>query len=79
MRSIPYETRDGLTLRRPVMTQRQAEKVIDSLQGFCMACGKTQEDVEMDARKVACHSCAAQKVYGLPELLAMGLLMVKGS
>ena len=42
--------------------------------GFCLACGKAQSGVEPDARKYACESCGASKVYGAEELVIMGLV-----
>lgn len=44
--------------------------------GFCRACGETAFGVEPDARKYVCESCNAPQVYGLEELLIMGMLTV---
>ena len=39
--------------------------------GFCIACGKSTEGVEPDARKYLCHACLLPAVYGAEELLIM--------
>lgn len=41
-------------------------------EGFCLACGETQ-DAEPDARRYVCDSCGAPKVYGNEELVLMNL------
>ena len=42
-------------------------------EGFCLACGETQDGVEPDARRYVCESCGAAKVYGNEERALMGL------
>jgi hypothetical protein len=41
--------------------------------GFCLGCGAIANCVEPDARKYACQSCGALKVYGAEELVLMNL------
>jgi hypothetical protein len=74
-----YKTKTGAIQWRPVMGLRAAEKmVIDGDgKGFCLACGKTAHGVEPDAAKYTCESCNAPKVYGLEQLMLMGLLKIK--
>ena len=43
-------------------------------EGRCLACGDEAYGVEPDARQYECESCGEPKVYGLAELLMMGLL-----
>ena len=45
----------------------------ENQEGFCLACGETQDGVEPDARKYTCECCGAAKVYGAEELALMGL------
>ena len=72
-----YTTRTGAKQFRPVLTERQYRNAEDSYTGFCLACGKTRGECEPDARKYKCESCGAEKVYGIPELLVMGLAVIK--
>lgn len=51
-----------------------AEEVQDGSNGACLACGEIQCGVEPDARGHICESCGQPKVYGLEELLFMGLI-----
>lgn len=45
----------------------------DNAEGFCLACGETNDGIEPDARKYSCHCCQAPKVYGAENLLLMRL------
>lgn len=67
-----YQTKLGATQYRPVMTEQEYCQA-DSL-GFCLACGAEVYGVEPDARKYECEVCGSPKVYGIPELLLMGLV-----
>jgi hypothetical protein len=43
--------------------------------GGCLACGEiTYGGVEPDARKFECESCGAKQLYGLEELIVMGMI-----
>jgi hypothetical protein len=42
--------------------------------GFCLACGEEADGCEPDARQYECESCGERKVYGIEELLMMGLV-----
>ena len=42
-------------------------------EGFCVACGETQDGVEPDGRKYTCEHCGQPKVYGRDEIVLMGL------
>lgn len=44
--------------------------------GFCLACGRSKEGVEGDARKYECEGCGKSLVYGAEEIALMGY--VKG-
>lgn len=42
--------------------------------GYCTACGDEAYGVEPDARRYKCESCGERAVYGIEELLVMGLI-----
>ena len=42
-------------------------------QGFCLACGTVNDNIEPDARRYVCEYCNAPKVYGAEELALLGL------
>lgn len=77
MKKVQYLARNGRQQWRPVFDREFEMLASESMQGFCLACGEEVEGVEPDARKYECESCGEAKVYGLEELLLMGL--VKGS
>jgi hypothetical protein len=74
MQSKPYTTRKGVQQFRPVITESEYAEASEDNQGFCLRCGEEAFGVEPDARRYVCKSCGAEKVYGLQELLLMGLL-----
>jgi Zn finger protein HypA/HybF involved in hydrogenase expression len=51
--------------------------MFDSGSGWCLHCGEEVNGVEPDARKYTCESCGHPKVYGIEELLMMGLVSIK--
>ncbi len=73
MKKVQYTTRDGKTQWRPIMNKHYENLMSERYQGFCLACGNSQEGCEPDARKYKCESCGQPKVYGLEELVMMGL------
>ena len=46
----------------------------DNYEGRCVACGAEAYGVEPDAREYTCEECEKPRVYGLEELLMMGLV-----
>ena len=50
------------------------DEMADGLMGFCLGCGAEVMGVEPDARRYECESCGKTKVYGLEELLMMGVI-----
>lgn len=68
----PYTARNGATQYKPSLAQ--VERMVESQQGWCLACGHKQAGVEPDARGYRCESCGANKVYGAEELALMGLV-----
>lgn len=50
-------------------------QLADGLNGGCLFCGEvTEGGVEPDARCYECENCGKKGVYGLEELLLMGML-----
>lgn len=81
MTAEKYTTKKGRTLYRPVLSLAEAEvTMLDrGPAGFCLACGlEVESGVEPDARKYPCESCGEPMVYGLEELLLMGVALVDG-
>lgn len=42
--------------------------------GYCIKCGDEASGVEPDARRYICESCGERDVYGVEELLVMGII-----
>ena len=76
MKRQAYVTRTGVRQFKPVLSESTYHRAEDDMTGFCLACGPTQGGCEPDARKYQCESCEAPKVYGIPELLIMGLAVI---
>lgn len=74
MTSKSYQTRAGVTQCQPVLSE--AEFLHHDYLGFCLACGDYADSIEPDARRLRCETCGQRKVYGLPELLIMALLVL---
>jgi hypothetical protein len=75
MRKQAYRAKSGQQRYRPIITER--ELYGDESLGFCLDCGKTAYEVEPDARQYLCESCKKPYVYGLEELVLMGVAIVK--
>lgn len=63
-----YTTKTGKKQYKPSLELLQQ---LDG-EGFCLACGSTQE-AEPDAQRYTCEACGQAKVYGNEELALMGL------
>lgn len=74
MDKVKYTTRSGAVQYRPVMSEADYAQESEDGGGFCLSCGDYCGGVEPDARRYTCESCAAPKVFGLEQLLMMGLL-----
>ncbi len=78
------ETVEEMTARREVagIARKNRQKrisctsddIAEGSMGACLACGEMADGVEPDAREYECESCGAKKVYGLEEILMMGLI-----
>jgi hypothetical protein len=42
--------------------------------GLCLKCGVETSGVEPDAREYRCEACGERGVYGIEELMVMGLI-----
>lgn len=70
-----YRSKGGRTLYRPVL---ESEDEMDGVTGWCLGCGQEAHGVEPDAREYKCEGCGESLVYGIEELLLMGLARLKG-
>jgi hypothetical protein len=71
-----YHTKRGKTRYRLVVTEDEFAELDTT--GFCVACGAEVLGVEPDARQYACEGCGEETVYGVEELLVMGLVRIIG-
>lgn len=69
----PYKAKNGNMQFKPSLGWLQSVLEGDNNEGFCLACGETNEGIEPDAGKYSCHCCSAPKVYGAENLLLMRL------
>lgn len=54
------------------------EDILDGLNGGCTNCGAIIiGGVEPDARKYECEECGERAVYGLEELVIMGMIDIE--
>jgi len=83
MHTETYKTREGRTLFRPVLSEEEIGAAVmgsndDILPrvraGFCLACGAFGQQMEPDARRYTCDCCGEPKVFGIPELLIIGIV-----
>jgi len=56
------------------ISEDEYQRMSDEHGGFCVECGEEAFGVEPDARKYVCESCEERGVYGIEELLLMGLI-----
>ncbi len=79
MKKVPYMTRAGVTQYKVRTSESAFRRDSDNGVGWCLACGKVPDMYcEPDAHKYECSECHALKVYGLEELLIMGLVTFAG-
>lgn len=56
------------------MSEGEYAEMSEEYAGLCTSCGAEVYGVEPDARNYKCSECGEDKVYGLEELLVMGLI-----
>jgi hypothetical protein len=59
------------------MKAAKYHEMAGNYEGICTTCKETQDQCEPDAHEYKCDSCLENTVYGVPELLLMGLLEIK--
>ena len=61
--------------RQFIMTEEEFAEKDDSYSGLCLACGEEQTSgVGPDATNYKCEICGELQVFGVSELLIMGLI-----
>ena len=58
------------------LTRDEYIELEESNIGICLVCGNRQDYCEPDAREYDCDECGLPKVYGVPELLIMGIIAI---
>ena len=56
------------------MTAEEYQQFDDDSEGLCVACGGSRGRCEPDAERYECEECGERQVYGVPQLLIMGLV-----
>jgi len=75
MKSIVHgKTKKGTDYFRFEMSETEFVGCDNDNEGLCVFCGEPAYGVEPDARKYTCESCEKAGVYGMQELLLMGLV-----
>ena len=79
MHTREITTAKGNTYICPVFTADEYQDMIYGLsnEGWCLTCGELVDGVETDARKYHCEVCDKKSIYGLEELLMMGILQIQ--
>lgn len=71
---VAGKTSKGTEFFRFEMTESEFVGSDNDNEGLCVFCGEPAYGVEPDARKYTCESCDKAGVYGMQELLLMGLI-----
>jgi hypothetical protein len=71
---VAGETKKGTEYYRFEMAESEFVASDNDNEGICIFCGESAYGVEPDARKYTCESCDKAGVYGMQELLLMGLV-----
>ena len=58
------------------MTRDEYHAHDEEMNGLCLGCGWEQSACEPDARMYECENCGLNQVYGVPELLIMGRILI---
>lgn len=75
MKTVQARTKAGTMIHIPVFNKAFERRAMSGDgTGLCIACGQEASGVEPDARRYTCESCSAPKVFGLEELVLMGLI-----
>lgn len=71
---VQGKTKSGKEYYRFEMSEMEFSGCDNDSEGCCVFCGETAYGVEPDARKYPCEACEKPGVYGMQELLLMGLV-----
>ena len=69
------EAKDG-TVKRFEMAEDEYAEYDESSTGLCLACGAERDCCEPDAENYKCEECGKRQVFGVPQLLIMGLVEI---
>lgn len=58
------------------LTEAEYRTGCDLFEGRCLACRETADSVEPDAEHYKCQACGELQVFGLEQLLIMGLVEI---
>jgi hypothetical protein len=70
-----YKTKSGDIRFQPVLTDGDYFEAQSDNLGFCLGCGEYADGCEPDAKQYRCESCGRRMVYGVEELMIMGLVV----
>jgi len=56
------------------ITEETYHEMVEESGGYCLACKLEAYGVEPDARNYVCDGCGEAKVFGIEELLLMGMI-----
>jgi hypothetical protein len=59
------------------MSESAYASMLEEFGGFCISCREEVSGVEPDARNYGCENCGKPRVFGVEELLVMGLITLK--
>jgi hypothetical protein len=68
------KTESGTTYHTFIMYECEYVSMDNEYEGLCIYCGEPAYGVEPDARKYECECCEKNGVYGVQELLIMGMI-----
>lgn len=69
------KAKDG-SVKRFEITEDEYQEYDDSSIGLCLGCGAERDCCEPDAENYKCEECGERKVFGVPQLLIMGLVEI---
>ena len=71
---VKYTTKTGKQYFKPTIEECMAANDGVNSPGFCLACGEFCDGVEPYACRYECDCCGEEKVYGIEQLVLMGLV-----
>jgi hypothetical protein len=71
---VAGKTPKGTDYYKFQMPESEYSSLSNDYAGLCIFCGEEHSGKEPDARKDECESCGKKGVYGMEELIVMGLI-----